>query len=80
MEAIDVGLVQLESFHFESTTMFLQPASLVRVFFWDRLSLLLARGNLMIVEAMDKSESVPDGKQTDLIAEVVPESLFEHSL
>lgn len=34
----------------------------------------------MIVEAMDKSESVPDGKQTDLIAEVVPESLFEHSL
>jgi len=60
--------------------MFLQPASLIRVLLRDRLSLLLVRGGLAVVEAMNESESVSDGQQTDLVAEVTPESLFEHSL
>lgn len=59
--------------------MFLQPGPLIHVFLRDRL-LLLARGDLTIIEAMDESEGVSDGQQTDLVAEMVPESLFEHSL
>lgn len=60
--------------------MFLQPASLIRVFLRDRLSLLLVRGGLTVVKAMNESESVSDGQQTDLVAEMTPESLFEHTL
>ena len=60
--------------------MFLQPGPLIHVFLRDRLLLLLARGDLTIVEAMNESEGVSDGQQTDLVAEMVPESLFEHSL
>ena len=80
VEIVDVGLVYLESFHFESTTMFLQPVSLVRVFLRDRLSLLLAREDLTVIEAMNQSKGVSDGQQTDLVAEVTPESLFEYIL
>jgi hypothetical protein len=39
----------------------LQPSPLVRVFFWDRLLLLLAGEGFMIIEAMDESEGVSDG-------------------
>ena len=60
--------------------MFPQPPPLVCVFFWDRWLLLLVGGNFAIVEAMDESEGVPDGQQTDLVAKVVPESIFEHNL
>ena len=60
--------------------MFLQPSPLVRVFFWDRLLLLLAGGDFTIVETMNEGEGVSDGQQTDLVAEVVPESLCERSL
>ena len=80
VETVNIGLVHLESFHFELTTMFLQPASLVRVFLRDRLSLLLAREDLTVIEAMNQSKGVSDGQQTDLVAEVTPESLFEHIL
>jgi hypothetical protein len=59
--------------------MFLQPASLVRVFLRDWL-LLLARGDLTIIEAMNESEGISDGQQTNLVAEVIPESLFERGL
>ena len=59
--------------------MFLQPTSLIRVLLRDRLSLLLV-GSLAVVKAMNESESVSDGQQTDLVAEVTPESLFEHTL
>ena len=69
-----------ESFHFELATVFLQPQSLVRVFFWDRLLPLLAGGGFTIVEAMDESEGVSGGQQTDLVAEVITESLFERGL
>ena len=41
---------------------------------------MLVGGNFTIVEAMDESEGVPDGQQTDLVAKVVPESIFEHNL
>ena len=41
---------------------------------------MLVGGNFAIVEAMDESEGVPDGQQTDLVAKVVPESVFEHNL
>lgn len=41
---------------------------------------MLVGGNFAIVEAMDESEGVPDGQQTDLVAKVVPESIFEHNL
>ena len=34
----------------------------------------------MIVEAVDKSEGVSDRQQTDLVAKVAPESLFQRSL
>ena len=50
-----------EAFHFELTTMFLQPSPLSRVFFWNQLLLLLARGNLVIVETTDESEGVAGG-------------------
>ena len=68
-----------EPFHFELATVLLQPPPLVRIFFWHQL-LLLVGGDFAIVEAMDESEGVPDGQQTDLVAKVVPESLFERSL
>jgi len=60
--------------------MFLQPASLVRIFLRDLLSLLLARGDLTVIKAMNQSERISDGQQTDLVAEATPESLFERSL
>ena len=41
---------------------------------------MLVGGNFTIVEAMDESEGVPDGQQTDLVTKVVPESIFEHNL
>ena len=60
--------------------MLLQPASLIRVLLRGRLSLLLIQGDLTIVETVNKSEGVSDGQQTDLVAEVILESLFEHCL
>ena len=42
--------------------------------------LLLAGGDFTIVEAVDESEGVSDGQQTDLVTKVVPEPLFERSL
>ena len=80
VETADVSLVHLGSFRFEFTTMFLQPAPLVRVFLRDRLSLLLSRGDLTVIEAMDESDGISDGQQTDLVTKVTPESLFEHIL
>ena len=76
----DVGWIRLESFHPESATVFLQPDPLVRVLFWDLLLLLLAGGNLSIVKAMNECKGIPDGQQTDLVAEVVPESPLECNL
>ena len=70
VETADVGLVHLESFHFEFTTIFLQPTPLVRVFLRDRLSLLLARGDLTVIEVTNQSEGVSDGQQTDLVAKL----------
>lgn len=62
VEATNVGLVRLESFHFESATMLLQPAPLVRVFRRNRLLLLLVRADLMVVETMNESEGVSNGQ------------------
>lgn len=73
-----MGLV--ETFHFELTTIFLQPLPLVCVFFGDRLWLLLARGALTIVEAMNESKGISSDQQTDLIAETVPQCHFERVL
>lgn len=77
---MDIDLTRSESFYFQLTTMFLQPPPLIRVFFGDRLLLLLAEGDFTIVEAMDESEGVSDDQQTDLVAKVVPESSLERSL
>ena len=68
-----------EPFHFELATVLLQPPPLVRIFFWHQL-LLLVGGDFAIVEAMDESKGVPDSQQTDLVTEVIPESLFERGL
>ena len=57
------------AFHFELTTVFLQPPPLSRVFLWNRLLLLVARGNPAVVETMDESECVSGHQRTDLIVE-----------
>jgi hypothetical protein len=54
-------VIRLESFHFELTTVFLQPPPLVRVFFRDCLLLLLTGGCFMVVEAMDEGKGVSSG-------------------
>ena len=80
VEPISVGLICLESFHFEFAAMLLQPTSLVRVFRGNPLLLLLVRAGLMVVETVNESEGVSNGKQADFVSEVAPEPRFKHSL